>query len=173
MDRSFFSGLVRDWGIALLVAVAVFAVWKLVVAGPVASGRVENVQLVDLSGREIDLSSYYGGNQPIVLNFWATWCGPCIQEIPEFVSYQSNHPDITVLGISVDENKSLGALKAFAKRKDMNYTVLHDDSRAATNAFGIQTLPTTYVLSPDGTIEQVRVGAITEVTLDRMVQAAQ
>ena len=74
MDRSFFSGLVRDWGIALLVAVAVFAVWKLVVAGPVASGRVENVQLVDLSGREIDLSSYYGGNQPIVLNFWILSC---------------------------------------------------------------------------------------------------
>jgi len=173
MDRSFAGGLLRDWGIALLVAVGIFVGWKLLLGGPIQEGRVDDVMVLDLTGREVNLSSYYQGSKPVVLNFWATWCGPCIQEIPEFVSFQENHPDVSVVGISLDENKTLAALAAFSRRRNISYDIVHDAQGAAGRAFGISTLPTTYVLSPDGTIRQVRVGAISESTLNRMVEQAQ
>ena len=173
MDKPFLSGLLRDWGVALLVAVGIFVVWKMVMGGPVAQGRIESVPLTDLSGRQVDLANYYQGDKPIVLNFWATWCGPCIREIPEFIKFQDNHPEITVLGVSLDEDKTLAALSAFVRRRDINYEILYDEQGAAGRSFGVTTLPTTYVLSPDGTIRQVRVGALTEPTLIRMVQAAE
>ena len=173
MDKPFLSGLLRDWGIALLVAVGIFVCWNVLMGGPVDKGRIDSVPLTDLSGREVDLANYYRGDKPIVLNFWATWCGPCIREIPEFIKYQNNHPEVTVLGVSLDENKSLAALSAFVRRRDINYEILYDDQGIAGRSFGVTTLPTTYVLSPDGTIQQVRVGALTESTLNRMVKAAQ
>ena len=173
MDKAFVKGLVRDWGVALAIGALIFIAWKLMAGGPVTTGRIDSVRMLDLAGEEVDLANFYETDKPIVLNFWATWCGPCVVEIPHFVSYQKNHPDITVLGVSLDENKSLSALQAFAKRRNMNYTVLHDAYNEARNSYGVQTLPTTYVLGSDGTIRQVRVGVVTESTLDRMVQAAQ
>jgi peroxiredoxin len=172
MDKSFFSGLLRDWGIAGLVAVALFVGWKILLGGPISTGRIDHVELSDLSGRTLNLATFYQGDKPIVLNFWATWCGPCIREIPEFVAFKTNHPDLHVLGISVDEDKSLAALNAFVRRRNINYEILHDTTGAVARAFGVSTLPTTYVLHPDGTIAQVRVGVVTESTLDRMVGAA-
>ena len=173
MDKPFLSGLLRDWGIALVVAVGIFVAWNVFMGGPVNKGRIDGVPLTDLSGRQVDLANYYRGDKPIVLNFWATWCGPCIREIPEFIKFQDNHPEVTVIGVSLDENKTLAALSAFVRRRDINYEILYDDQGLAGRAFGVSTLPTTYVLSPDGTIRQVRVGALTESTLNRMVQAAQ
>jgi len=170
MDRRFVGGMLRDWGIALLVALFLFAGWNLLKRAPISEGEAPDVMLQKLAGTEVPLSEYTG--QPVVLNFWATWCGPCISEIPELSEYQQQHADVKVLGVSVDKDKSLAALSAFARRHKMLYTVLHDTSGEAASEFGVSTLPTTFVLNASGEIVDYRVGVVTTKTLQKMVQKA-
>ena len=125
MDKAFVKGLVRDWGVALAIGALIFIAWKLMAGGPVTTGRIDSVRMLDLAGEEVDpqllrngqtYRSEFFGRRGAGLAWWNS----------HFVSYQKNHPDITVLGVSLDENKSLSALQAFAKHRNMNYTVLHD-----------------------------------------------
>jgi peroxiredoxin len=170
MDRRFFSGLIRDWGIALLVTVGVIAIWAFVRGGPVTEGRVENVELQTLSGEVVELSTYYRGEDKIILNFWATWCGPCISELPLLSAFHDQHQEVTFLGISVDENKSIPALKSFAKRRKISYPVLLDHLQEVSRAYGVSNLPTTFILSSDGQIEHVRIGVVNQAWLEKSLE---
>jgi thiol-disulfide isomerase/thioredoxin len=78
--------------------------------------------LKDMDGRVVRLSDYKG--RPLILNFWATWCGPCRQEIPAFVELAEKYKarNLTVLGVSVDDRPE--ALRAFAAQFKINYPLL-------------------------------------------------
>lgn len=105
----------------------------------------------DINGRDVALSSYKG--QVILLNFWATWCGPCRIEIPGFLElyreYQSQ--GFVVLGVSVDD--PVPALKTFAAELKMDYPILVGNGRDdVKNAFPLFGLPTTFIIGRDGAI---------------------
>ena len=108
--------------------------------------------LSDMHGRSVKLSDYQG--KVILLDFWATWCGPCRIEIPHFVELQKKYgPEgLVVLGFSVDD--TVERLKPFASEFDMNYPVLvglgRDDVRDALGP--IWAMPTTLLISRDGRI---------------------
>lgn len=111
-----------------------------------------NFTLRDLDDKDVNLASFKG--KVIVLDFWATWCGPCKIEIPGFVDLQARYgpQGLQFVGISVDDKLSL--LKPYAAEQKMNYPVLqglgHEDVQ---NAFGpIWGLPTTFVIGRDGRI---------------------
>lgn len=112
--------------------------------------------LQDLSGQAVSLEQFRG--QTVVLNFWATWCGPCRLEIPAFSSFANDHPDIPVLGIAVDG--TVPQLKKAQRDLGIDYPVLVGDP-ATVKAYGAFTLPTTVVVGPDGSVEAVHVGVMT------------
>ena len=126
--------------------------------------------LKDMNGRDVILSSFRG--KVIVLNFWATWCGPCRVEIPGFVElykkYQSR--GLIILGVSADDPVS--KLKPFAAELKMNYPVLvgngRDDVQKAYPWLG---LPTTFIISRDGTKCQEHVGLATKEQIELVIKA--
>lgn len=108
--------------------------------------------LKDMSGRNVNLAAYKG--KVIILDFWATWCGPCKVEIPGFVDLQTRYKDkgLVVLGVSVDD--PIEKLKPFADQFKMNYPVLvglgRDDFQ---DLYGpMWALPTTFVIGRDGKV---------------------
>ncbi len=167
MDRGFWRGLIKDWGIALAVAVVVFVGWSLLRPSVPSSGSAPIFTLKDLDGAEVRLADLQGA--VVVLNFWATWCGPCRAEIPELSAFAQAHPDVILLGISVDERLTAPAVKRHAERLGVTYRVLHDPNGDASDLYRVHTLPTTVVIDAEGNIQATHMGTVTKRGLERMV----
>jgi peroxiredoxin len=108
--------------------------------------------LKDMTGRDVNLSSFKG--KVIILDFWATWCGPCKVEIPGFVELQTRYKEqgLVVLGVSVDD--PIEKLKPFADHYKMNYPVLVGLGREDfQDQYGpLWAMPTTFVIGRDGKV---------------------
>jgi peroxiredoxin len=160
--------MIKDWGLALALTVGVLAVWGWMTAGPTGGGEAPDFALPDVnSGAEVALADHAG--EVVVVNFWATWCGPCRSEIPEFTAFHEAHPEVPVLGISVDERLDAKALSAAARKLGISYTVLHDAAGSVSDDYGVAGLPTTFVIDGEGTIVNVRQGAVNRRSLEKMV----
>lgn len=158
----------KDWGLAIAVGLAVFLLAEWLSARNLPEGTAPDFELVNPAGGTVQLSALRG--RPVVLNFWGTWCPPCIREIPEFSAFATEHPDVAVLGIA--QGSGSGAqLTDAAQRLGITYTVLESD-RAVLDAYGIDAFPTTLVLRADGTIAQSFQGGINKKTLERAVDLA-
>jgi thiol-disulfide isomerase/thioredoxin len=113
--------------------------------------------LTDLDGTRWALSEQQG--KTVVLNFWATWCGPCKMEAPGLTRFAKDHPDIPVLGIAVDGKPD--AVGKVADAIGIDYPVMIADA-ATKAAYDVSTLPTTIVVNPDGTIRSAHAGLMLE-----------
>jgi len=163
---TYWKNLAKDWGIALVIVVAAFFTWQLINSRPLQEGGLAPAfQLTDLDNSQVQLANF--ADQTVVLNFWFTDCPPCRHEIPELVAFHDAHPDIPLLGISVDRmNKA--QLTARSGQLGINYPVLHDRDLTVASAYGVSVFPTTMVLV-NGEIKQVRVGEIDGNLLLEMV----
>jgi thiol-disulfide isomerase/thioredoxin len=127
----------------------------------------------DMNGVDVKLSSFKG--KPIVVNFWATWCGPCRAEIPSLVELQKKYggpgQDLVVLGISVDD--PIEKLKPYATEMKMNYPVLVGSQREdVTEAFGpLWGIPVTVFIGRDGTIHKKHSGIATKEQFEQEIKA--
>jgi peroxiredoxin len=106
--------------------------------------------LVDLSGNKIDTSSYAG--KVVLINFWAAWCTPCAEEIPQLVALQDKYraQGFRVIGISMEDRDS--ALRDFYRKYKMNYPVAAGSAKIAESYGGILGLPTSFLIGRDGRI---------------------
>ncbi len=111
--------------------------------------------LASIEGGEVSLSDFEG--QTVVLNFWATWCGPCRMEIPEFREFVTKYPDTPLVGIAVDGTRS--QLKQFAQQNNMNYPILMADV-SVQQQYNVSTLPMTVIVGPDGKIMDTHIGVM-------------
>ncbi len=116
-----------------------------------------NFTLTDLSGQKLDLADYKG--KVVLLDFWATWCGPCRIEIPGFVQLQNHYRDqgFTVIGVSMDDGPE--PVRDFYKEYKMNYRVAMGNEKLGEIFGGILGLPTTFLIGRDGRIYAKHVGA--------------
>ena len=112
--------------------------------------------LASLTGERVALSSFHG--QTVVLNFWATWCGPCKMEMPTLVEFTKNHPDIPVLFVAVDGKAE--ALSAYARTMGLPPERVLMMDNPTKSVYEISTLPTTVVVRSDGSVGSTHGGVL-------------
>ncbi|MGD0956038.1 MAG: TlpA disulfide reductase family protein [Candidatus Acidiferrales bacterium] len=109
----------------------------------------------DLDGNIISTAGLRG--KVVLLNFWATWCPPCRDEIPEMIELQSRYKDrLEIVGVSMDDDPP-DAVKQFAKEAGINYPIVMG-AQISTEYGGVPALPTSFVVNPDGRVVQKHVG---------------
>ena len=115
--------------------------------------------LANLAGEQQSIRSWPG--KPLLINFWATWCGPCLREIPMLKELQASHPDLQVVGIAIDKPD---LVTKFAGDMQFNYAILigQNEAWAAAGALGVNifALPFTVFTAGDGSILGVHTGEL-------------
>lgn len=108
------------------------------------------LSLMDLKGERIETASYKG--KVVLVNFWAAWCTPCAQEVPQIMALQERHraQGLEVIGVSMDDTET--ALREFYRKYKMNYPVIPGNAKIAESYGGILGLPTTLLIARDGRV---------------------
>ena len=125
--------------------------------------------LIDMNGAAVRTRDYKG--KVVVVNFWAAWCVPCAEEVPQFVALQKKYEGegLQVIGISVEDDA--GKLRDFCREKQVNYPVVPSDLRIADAFGGVLGLPTTFVIGRDSRIHAKQEGTVDFASLEREVVA--
>ena len=118
-------------------------------------------------GARMALASLRG--RPVVIDFWATWCGPCQLEAPILSRVAERYRDrgLVVLGVNTSDKPGLAA--PFAAKKSLRYPIVFDDGGHASDAYAVQSLPTLVIVGKDGTVRAVRSGLVDESALDTLI----
>ena len=140
-------------------AFVVLAVAAISAAALAKSSRAPDFRLPGVNGRPVSLSQYRG--KVVLLDFWATWCGPCRSEIPSFVALQKKYrkQGLVVIGLSIDQGGSR-VVADFARRNKVNYPVAIADDAVRQAYGGISAIPTTFLINRRGEIAKRYVGAM-------------
>jgi cytochrome c biogenesis protein CcmG/thiol:disulfide interchange protein DsbE len=103
----------------------------------------------------IHLASYRG--RVVLLNFWASWCAPCIVELPSLEQFHHDHPEYPILAVSIDENAD--AYRNFIDRRHMDFITVRDPQQTAAVKYGTTGWPETFVIDREGRIRRRFIGA--------------
>lgn len=115
--------------------------------------KAPNVKLEDLDGKKVQLKSYLGKG-PVLISFWATWCLPCHEELAEFQKLYNEYKSkgFQLIGISIDDEKTVAKVKPYIKSRNYNFTVLLDSNSDAAREFYVQDAPNTFLVNKKGNI---------------------
>jgi cytochrome c biogenesis protein CcmG/thiol:disulfide interchange protein DsbE len=113
-------------------------------------------------GPPVRLAAYRG--HPVLVNFWASWCGPCRSEMPALQTFAARHPGIEVIGIATLDVNSQS--RAFAQSVGADYTMATDNSGSLLAKFGTVSVPTTVVIDPHGGVVSTVFGPVTAADLN-------
>jgi peroxiredoxin len=136
-----------------------------------AKGRANfDFTLKDIDGRSVRLSDYKG--KVILLNFWATWCGPCKMEIPELVEAYAHyrHRGLVILGVLSEDDPPEEDLRAFMNDFGVNYPVLRENVEFSDSFGQLWALPTSFIIDRHGTICTKHMGVVSKEMLEREIK---
>jgi thiol-disulfide isomerase/thioredoxin len=145
---------------------AAITLLTITLTGPVGAAPID-FTLPDLDGKPVTLSDYRG--QWVVVNFWASWCPPCIRELPELVSFQVSNPEIRVIGINFEESTASEA-RAFLEAFGINFPNLKIGTTPLEPFEPLEGLPTTAIVNPTGDIVERHMGPVTAEHLEKLLQ---
>ncbi len=125
-------------------------------AGPQTGALTPAITLSDLDGKSLTLNELRG--RVVVLNFWATWCPPCVNEMPSLQKLHEALADkgLSVVAVSVDERFS--DIEKFVESFDLTFTILHDEGMKVSRAYQTFKFPETYIIGRDGRLRSKVVG---------------
>ena len=140
-------------GLAFILSAMIFMATA---AADEVQGKAPDFTLKSASGKNLKLSEYRG--EVVLLNFWASWCGPCRQEMPYLEQLQDRYASygFTVMGVNVEEDSS----KARKMLKDVSVTfpILFDTSNSVSKAYKVAAMPTTVIIDRDGNMRYLHKG---------------
>jgi peroxiredoxin len=137
---------------------------------PVAGAPAPDFSLVGLDGTEVRLSEYRG--DVVLINFWATWCGPCRAEMPLLQDRYLALHDAGLVVLAVNDDEPAGDVTAFAQELELTFPVLLDPGAKVQNLYRVLGYPTSFLVGRDGVIQRVHVGVLTDSQLDRYLREA-
>ena len=139
---------------------------------PKAGAQAVDFSLPDLEGNQVALSDFRGRN--VLLNFWASWCGPCRAEIPHLVKFREEFHDQGFEILAVNMRESPYRVSQFAEQNKLRFPVVLDRTGMVSAAYFVRAIPTNILLDDEGVIRTVHYGALTESVLrkylDRLTQ---
>ena len=127
--------------------------------------RAVDYELPDVDGQMQSLDQYQG--KWVIVNYWATWCGTCMKELPDLVAMHENNKDkdIVVVGVNF-ETIGNEQLKSFVEKLSIPYPVLRSEPVPVTALGKVPALPTTYIVDPDGMVVAGEVGLVSRQNLE-------
>lgn len=134
-----------------------------------ALAAAPELTLTDLRGDALHTANYKG--KVVLINFWAAWCTPCAEEVPQFIALQKKYQEqgLQVIGFSVEDDST--ELRNFYRKYQMNYPVIPSDLKIADAFGGVLGLPTTFVIGRDSKIHGKHNGATDFAALEQEVVA--
>ena len=126
------------------------------------------LQLKALDGQPVALQSFAG--RPVVLNLWATWCPHCVREMPVLAAAQQQHPELAV--VFADQGEDAARVQRFLQTRGLASLqhVLLDPGRQVGQHFRVRALPTTLFFGRDGQLVEIRIGAVSQATLQARIE---
>jgi thiol-disulfide isomerase/thioredoxin len=157
--------------IVIACAVLLLIVTRPAIQHPRHPYHAADFELQDLNGNPVRLSDFQG--KAIVLDFWATWCGPCRREIPWLIQFQKQYgpQGLQVIGVSMDDG-GRDAIDPFVRRAGINYIVVLGDNRLGSLYGGVEVLPTTFYISRDGNVLAFAKGLTSKSVIEQNIKEA-
>lgn len=154
---------IQKFILTLLLSIAIVITSELAVADT-------NFLLKDTAGIKHQLSNYKG--KWVLVNYWATWCSPCLEEVPDLVNLYDHRKkkDLMVLGVVFDY-KSVKDVNDYVDDMLMSYPIILGDDAVSTQIGSAEVLPTTFIYNPKGELVKIKRGLITKQYIERIIGA--
>lgn len=127
-----------------------------VINGKEISGKAQDFTLPSRSGENVRLNELAG--QVVLVNFWASWCGPCRKELPKLEELHAKYKDlgVTILGINIDESRELS--QKLLKDVEVSFPILYDHDNKVSEPYDIKAMPSTFMIDKSGNFRYLHLG---------------
>jgi len=134
-----------------------------------ATAGAAGFTLQDMSGKTHRLADYRG--KWVLVNFWATWCPPCLSEIPELIALHDAHKsrDLVVIGIALDSTRA--SVAEFAGKSGISYPLVLGDRKMSAQIGAVDVLPTSYLYAPNGELVSYQAGEVTRASVETYIKS--